>query len=726
MNLCEINELSEISVIPAFSNANHNHLRAFPRSMGYFFLILTLFISSFAYADAMYDSGLLKKQILDWRTAQINEVSSIFTEDPRIETENERSCMISSLLNIDVSDDYAFDIDEDVEIIVEFDLAKGSKDVTLRYDKNGDFAGVTNVQLPAHWKNRYYSHKFSLERARFAGRHIGSEIGAVGNLVSGDFYLKSTADMAVCSITLKRSYATANPISFGKITLNILDELGDPIPARVGIYDTSGRMPLPSLEALPIKYAAGTTRVVTLNSASIPWPEKNRQAFYVNGRYHATLPVGHYRIIVARGPEYRIVENKFEIEADEDKPVDIVLTRWIDMASRGWYSGDTHIHASRRHHQDSIDTHIQMRAEDLNVANLLPIGRTPFEVSSGVSIGDTENRKYNWGHHARFGKAPYALVPGQENPITARGHALILNINDPILNTERHFLYHEIFKKGQQHNGLTGYAHVRDDPAWVSVSGAGLALDVPYGLVDFVEILQQGMATTQIWFDFLNLGYKLVPSAGTDYPFLDVPGAVRNYVDVGEDFSTQGWFDGLKAGRTFVTNGPMLEMTINGEGIGSDVYVRKGELLMIDAKVAISPDISQLERLQLIQQGEVVAETVFEEGATELHLKHKVRADYGSWFVLKAHAKKSNSKENMIAISAPIYVNSGGDGFCKPSAIPSIVAKMKMLLQGLLVKDIKSQYWRENKIHLQRRVDEVNSKYDELIERAKRQKCIGA
>ena len=40
-----------------------------------------------------------------------------------------------------------------------------------------------------------------------------------------------------------------------------------------------------------------------------------------------------------------------------------------------------------------------------------------------------------------------------------------------------------------------------------------------------------------------------------------LPGSDRAYVKIEGDFSYDGWVKGLKAGRSFVTNGPILEFT---------------------------------------------------------------------------------------------------------------------------------------------------------------------
>ena len=52
---------------------------------------------------------------------------------------------------------------------------------------------------------------------------------------------------------------------------------------------------------------------------------------------------------------------------------------------------------------------------------------------------------------------------------------------------DRYFLYHELFARLRAGGSVSGYAHVGSD--WFGES-AGLALDVPFDIVDVVEVLQ--------------------------------------------------------------------------------------------------------------------------------------------------------------------------------------------------------------------------------------------
>jgi hypothetical protein len=504
--------------------------------------------------------------------------------------------MTAASLSVRVADDYAYDIDETVDVDILFDLQNSGAEITLEYDRNGDGVGTKEIALPDRRTDRWYRHSLSLERARFAGRIISLHASQADISLRAKRGSDGTQQLTVCDIALRRSYTTSQRATPGILDLRLTDERGMPVSARAGVYD-------------------------------------------------ATV------------------------------------------------------------------------------------------------IGATHFRQYNWGSEARYGAAPYMLVPGQEDPRTfLLGHTIQLNIRKSVRNPQRYYQYHEVFEAVHEQGGVTGYAHLGATDANYPISyrstRAGLALDVPYGLVDFIElVLPWGDLKT--WFDFLNLGYRISLASGSDYPFLPVPGAMRTYVASGKQYSVEAWFDGLKAGRTFVTNGPMLEFTINGAGIGAELRVRKGSALTIEAHASVNPDIDRLEKLEIYQQGEVVARASSKE-AEKLHLIHKIDAERGGWFVVKAQGLSKDGKTyDTAAVSAPIYVHVGESGFCKLAEIEAIVADLRKHMRNAVAQSFDEQveaeqwdtwqprqrYWPANKVLLERRMRDVNEKYQDLVRRASRGLC---
>jgi len=691
-------------------------------------------------AEAHRGSVDMGVHTLDWHTSQIRSVMTggFYMGKDAVGTTyiDSKHCMTGGGLNIDVLDDYAFDVDEMVEVAVEFDLKTSSSQMELWYDRNApataksgsvSFQGLTEkITLPPYSEGaRWYTHTFHLERARFAG---------LGRLKS-DIYIGSTGPKAitVCGLTLKRSYTTKEPEAYGRIFLNVQDNEGKVVPVRVGLYDKTGRMPLPSEDAVQVKWLQDVRRIVDLLPVyGGAWPVDNRRIFYIDGDYHARLPAGNYDIVISRGMEYRFVRESVKIDADSVSRVDIQLKRWTDMPAKGWYSGDVHLHYGRAHAKDDKNILAHVMAEDLHVSNLLEMGNAVT----------THYRQYNWGVEARYGKDSHYLVPGQEDPRTVRaGHTIHLNLLEPVRFPENYYLYHDVFEAVKKQGGVTGYAHVNDGQLSYYNARGGLALDVPFGLVDAVEIMgtpggaKKHPWVTKLWFDLLNLGYKLAPLAGTDYMMVGIqPGAVRNYVYLGDVFSVQGWFDALKAGKSFVTSGPMLEMTVNGERPGAELNVQAGDSLHIRAGAQVSPDIGTLERLELYEQGDLVETVSSAEGKAQLRLSYKTRAVHGTWFVLLAYGK-GDSPEASLAATAPVYVSVNGDGFCKVVAVVEITEQMKDAMNSILdgryteeeaswqtlniLKDVDKV---QTKL-LQARIGKANLIYEQLAAEARQGRC---
>jgi hypothetical protein len=301
-----------------------------------------------------------------------------------------------------------------------------------------------------------------------------------------------------------------------------------------------------------------------------------------------------------------------------------------------------------------------------------------------------------------------------------------LNIKKGIRDPAHYLLYHRTFEAAHAQGGLTGYAHLVDLPAAIARNAeTGMAIDVPFGLVDFAEIMSLSDTGTSAWFNFLNLGFKLSPTAGTDYPVGGVPGTVRNYVHIDKPFTPQAWFTGLKQGRTFVTSGPMLEISVNGQGIGSELRVKSGDLLSVTAKASMNPDVGALQSLELIEQGEVVKVVSSQSAAAELELGYEIHAKHGTWLILRARGRSSD----LVALSAPIYVFVDGQSFWKRSEVPSIVAMLKTKMQtvfqpseadmeeGEEAQKAFAAYWEGQQGFLKARIERASAFYDELVRR---------
>ena len=322
------------------------------------------------------------------------------------------------------------------------------------------------------------------------------------------------------------------------------------------------------------------------------------------------------------------------------------------------------------------------------------------------------------------------LVSGQEDPRTVqRGHTIHHNLYRPFhQDPDSYFLYHRVFEESHRQGGISGYAHLGQ----LFNGRRGLALDVPFGIVDFIEVLQGGRLFGDIWYSFLNLGFKVLPVAGADFPYFGptLPGVERTYVKLDGPFSVDAFYDAFLRGRVFVSNGPFLEFTVNGHEIGEELQVERGARLQIEAEASLNPDVDPLDRLELLVHGEVVASELAG-GRDRVRLRTEITADRSMWLAVRALGQRQERRDAIVAHSAATVVTVDDEPFWKPEAVPELVALQRAQLQELMAARIVPdddlepwetrylllQQWERQRALLEPRVEEADALYRDLLER---------
>jgi hypothetical protein len=663
-------------------------------------------------------------ELLSWTRDRIVRViganrSELGLNGSKVATETRtiagRSCLFGDLFAFDVADHYAFDIDEAVDVTITY-APDFTQPFTVAWDRNGGDGFGRSQEMPSERGMPLRQSTVRMERARLAGLGI----------MKTDFAVAARGGITLCDIAVTRTGMTKPHTAPGSIRIQVIDaETGRELPARVGLYDATGRTPLPSEQAILVHRYADETRLFWV-APQLAWPSINRQAFYVRGSYEAQVPSGAYQLVVTKGPEYRAHAATVTVRAGQTGALTVSLQRYLNQPMRGWYSGDTHLHLMRDT-TDDLDVWGQVAAEDISVGNLLEMG----------NIVTTHFRQPAWGKTGRFARDGHMIASGQEDPrTTQRGHTIHHNLEKPLhLAKDEFFSYHKVFEASHAQGGVSGYAHYGQ----LFNGRRGLALDVPFGLVDFIEVLQGGRLDTAAWYPFLNLGYKVSPAAGSDYPYFgpSLPGAERYYVKLDREFDADAWYASFKSGHVFVTNGPMLDFTVNGEPMGEELRVAKGTKLEIVASVDLNPDIDQLGRLELVVHGDVVA-TQQAKGQDHVAIRKTLVADRSMWIAVRAYGTREAPAQGQVqtmgpvAHSAPIYVVVDGRPFYKTSAVPQLVKEQRQHLQDLLsapvdpmgdleaweTVDVLARQWERQRQQLRPRISEADAKYDAILRKA--------
>jgi hypothetical protein len=399
-------------------------------------------------------------------------------------------------------------------------------------------------------------------------------------------------------------------------------------------------------------------------------------AYFVPKSFTITLPPGKWRLAVAHGTEFLPIFEEITIAAGQKVNRNIDLVRWIDMPKLGWYSGDPEFHDWRDQpwRNDFILT--WARAQDIHMTSILSYSATP------TNIGHPQ---IGYGKEFRYQKGDYALASGHEGPRpgpTEQGHLMALNTTSVVRDIQRDHLMDWVCDSVHKQGGLCGYAHL----GWSEGQARGRTPELHAGWdssinvirqkIDFMEILQFRQLGTETYYDFLNMGIRLTALAASDVTGGDTLGESVTYAYTGRAFSPDSWYDAVKNGHTFVTNGPMLQLTAGGGKPGDRVDVRKDAKVRIIAKATGPQAMGSPKLLEIVAHGKVI-KTVESSNERQSELKTDLEIPVSESQWIGARVRTYNEG---IAHTSPVYLIVNGQSFADRSQLPQLVAKRIAIL----------------------------------------------
>jgi hypothetical protein len=391
-------------------------------------------------------------------------------------------------------------------------------------------------------------------------------------------------------------------------------------------------------------------------------------------------------LTVERGKEFHPVTREIGPPADraERQTLTIPLRRWIDMADRGWYSGDTHVH--RR----LTDCPHLIEAEDLNVA--FPLSYWVREARQRADQGPVAGQPAPaaiWCGPKRClwpVNTEYELFTVGGKPHT-QGAVFVLNHRDPprlgappvapiadwahqsgaLLDLDKHSwnwtvmivprMQVDLFELSNNHVWRTNFLFRK----WtIEMTPTNWGLEIGPEGVDEAGWIDWGFQT---YYAFLNCGFRMRPTAGTGSGVHPVPlGFGRVYVEVPGEFTYEGWIRGLDAGRSFVTTGPMLFAQFNDQPAGTIFRdAQPGHTLRVRGT---AENRRPLDRLEIIVNGEVVRRVVpanhpAAHGSFSSPYDETVSLPHSAWVAVRCFDKGKDGRER-FAHTAPIHVEIDG------------------------------------------------------------------
>jgi len=390
-----------------------------------------------------------------------------------------------------------------------------------------------------------------------------------------------------------------------------------------------------------------------------------RSFAYVPGEFTTDMPVGDVYFEIYKGFEYQPMRAKVRIEPGQ-KELTLTVNRWKDLRRDGWVTADTHVHFI-----SPQTAWLQAQGEGVNVVNLLAsqwgrlftnagdyTGRVGVVEDDTIVYVGTENRNHMLGHMSMLGtKGPLPVFP------MCCGGPDESWLGDPEFLTMAEWALENRRKGGiviRPHFPACGFT---EDP-----------VSILQGLVDALEVkdVRPDDFAVQEWYRYLNCGYRVAVCAGTDKMSASAAlGWRRTYARLDPDhpFTYDAWAEAVRAGRTVATTGPLIDLCVEGRGIGETIELpASGGTLEVRATAECFAPLSALE---LVHNGKVVSQAAHRpatrapKGAKRLELTEKIRVSGTSWIAARCAGPgplrgRPHPAAYMAAHTSPVYVNCPG------------------------------------------------------------------
>ena len=379
-----------------------------------------------------------------------------------------------------------------------------------------------------------------------------------------------------------------------------------------------------------------------------------RNYAYVPGEFNTDMPVGDVFVEVTKGFEYTPLRAKVTIRPGQ-RELKLKVRRWTDLRSEGWVTADTHVHFL-----SPQTAWLEAQAEGVNVVNLLAsqwgrlftnvgdISGKPNVVEDDtiVFVG-TENRNHMLGHMSMLGTRDLPVFP------MCCGGVGESFIGDPDFR---------MLAEWATENRAKGGVVVR--PHFPNCGFTEDPVPILAGLVDALEVRVQGDENfaTQEWYRYLNCGYRVAVCGGTDKMSATVAvGSLRTYalLDPNRRFTYAAWAKAVRAGRTVSTTGPLLDLQVEGRGIGETIDMPAGGgTVEFNAEARC---FAPLRRVEIVVNGRVVARATGAPGATKLRLRGKAKITGSGWIAARCSGRDPSGGlyGAMAAHTSPVYLRCG-------------------------------------------------------------------
>lgn len=423
-----------------------------------------------------------------------------------------------------------------------------------------------------------------------------------------------------------------------------------------------------------------------------------------------TIPVprGPLTLEAFTGIETELARTKIDLTGRSAAQAELPLKSFFHARRHGWFSGNTHLHLSgltRAQADEYLRTLPRAEALDLTFVSYLERAQADRDyISNGYTLADLQ----------KFGSPGFLFGNGQEHRHNFEGygagygHVMFLNIRQLVRPVS---IGAGITGKGPDWPPLRrGIAQARRDGATIiwchNTFGHEDAPNWLEGLLHAHNIFDGGAhgSYEDTFYRYLNIGLKVPFSTGTDWFIYDFS---RVYARVDKKLNIQNWLAALAAGRTFISNGPLLEFSAGTNGVGDIIRLSQPASLSVSGRAAGRNDFK---RLELVHNGKVVhtVNSHVTGGHFEAVLDFKLAVNEPGWTALRTPGgslgssgavvvppttpirgsgdSKNEMGEALFAHTSPIYIEFGGKRIFRRDAALALIEDLESGLKAIPMK----------------------------------------
>jgi len=460
----------------------------------------------------------------------------------------------------------------------------------------------------------------------------------------------------------------------------------------IELVEASGGRPVPGLVRLAT--ADGTPVVpegllprgqgLEANHAANRW-------YVLPGAATVRVPRAKLAIEAFQGLETEVTREEVDLTGKTSFRQSALLRRFSRAKDKGWWNANTHLHLQKISRAEALRYLSDVpRADGLDVLYVSYLERAEADReyvtnglieadldaltrATGVVFGNGEEHRHNF---EAFGQG--------------YGHVMFLNIKKLILPVS---IGPGIMKKGTdgiplqrgideaKRDGATAiWCHntfgLEDIPNWVGGH--------PHAQNIFDGAPEAHGNFKDTFYRYLNAGLRVPFSTGTDWFIYDFS---RVYARTREVRNQRDWLAALEAGRTYITNGPLLEFEVEGLAPGETVRLAGAGRVKVQGRARGRVDFR---RLELVRNGDVVATAASraDGGTFAATLSVELEIPGPAWVALRVPpppvkgepARDHPSSElggALFAHTSPVYIEVGGRGVFQEEVVRGLLDEVR-------------------------------------------------